>query len=107
MEMERIYYVVSCKPAYAELMRRLSRSDPGAESGDDDLPQRCVVVITQGGFGQDVVDDELQVKERFLEHLFSSTGIDLTRSADVFDQYFTLEAAGDFVDLDEDTWKSS
>ena len=102
MEMERFYYVVSCKPAYTELLRRVSRTDPLPAPSDNDLPQRLVVVITQGGFGQDVVDEERQVKERFLEHLFGSSGIDLARSPEVFDEYFTLEPAEDFIDLDEE-----
>lgn len=97
MEMEKSYYVVTHKTEYAELIRdRSSRSDADLEG----TAERSVVAITQGGFGRDVVDDERQVKERFLEHLFTAEGIDLTRSPEMFDRYFELEAAHDFIDLD-------
>ena len=94
MEMEKSYYVVTFKPAYLELLRAQ------AEDGDD-RQQRLIVAITQGGFGQDVVDDERQAKERFLEHLFYSSGIDLPRSEEAFDRYFELEQA-EMIDLDEE-----
>ena len=94
MEMEKSYYVVTFKPAYLELLRAQ------AEDGDD-RQQRLIVAITQGGFGQDVVDDERQAKERFLEHLFYSSGIDLPRSEEAFDSYFELEQA-EMIDLDEE-----
>ena len=61
-----------------------------------------VVAITQGGFGQDVVDDERQAKERFLEYLFLSSDLDLPRTSEVFDHYFEIELADEFVDLDEE-----
>ena len=96
MEMERFYYVITAKTSYHEFLR--AQSEPGAEM---DQPEQTVVAITQGGFGQDVVDEERQVKERYLEHLFTSSGIDLARSFEVFDKYFTLQTA-DFIDLDED-----
>jgi hypothetical protein len=34
--------------------------------------------------------------------LFYSSDIDLPRTAEVFDQYFELEPAGEFIDLDEE-----
>lgn len=94
MEMEKSYYVVTFKPAYLELLR-------AHEEGGDDRPQKLIVAITQGGFGQDVVDDERQAKERFLEHLFYSGEVDLPRSEEAFDRYFELEQA-EMVDLDEE-----
>lgn len=100
MEMEKSYYVINRKPEYDELLRGLSRIDAPADS--EGPAELSIVAITQGGFGQDVVDDEWQVKERFLDHLFSADGIDLPRSADVFDQYFVLETADEFIDLDEE-----
>jgi hypothetical protein len=101
MEMERIYYVVTFKPAYVELLRETaSRLESSSDEGE--AAQRMVVAITQGGFGQDVVDDERQAKERFLEYLFFSSDLDLPRTAEVFDQYFEIEQAGEFVDLDEE-----
>ncbi|HET8676494.1 MAG TPA: hypothetical protein VFO63_11940 [Blastocatellia bacterium] len=94
MEMEKSYYVLTFKPAYLELLRAQAEES-------DDRPQKLVVAITQGGFGQDVVDDERQAKERFLEHLFYSSGIDLPRSEEAFDRYFELEQA-EMIDLDEE-----
>ena len=49
------------------------------------------------------MDDERQTKERFLEFLFFSSDLDLPRTAEVFDQYFEMEQADEFVDLDEET----
>lgn len=99
MEMEKSFYVVTAKPAYRELLR----SAASASEPDIDAPvaQRVVVSITQGGFGQDVRDDERQTKERFLEYLFFSSDIDLPRTDEVFDRYFELEQVDEFVDLDE------
>ena len=94
MEMEKSYYVLTFKPAYLELLRAQAEES-------DDRPQKLVVAITQGGFGQDVVDDERQAKGRFLEHLFYSSGIDLPRSEEAFDRYFELEQA-EMIDLDEE-----
>lgn len=102
MEMEKSYYVVTIKPAYLELLRNQS-SITGTDAESEEVAgQRLVVAITQGGFGQDMVDDERQAKERFLEHLFYSSDIDLPRAAEVFDQYFELEQADEFIDLDEE-----
>jgi hypothetical protein len=104
MEMEKSYYVVSYKPEYFEMIRA---AQPADEVSFEDLSpedrQRDVIVvaITQGGFGQDVVDDERQVKERFLEQMFTTSGIDLPRTPDVFDRYFELEPVEEFLDLDE------
>ena len=98
MEMEKSYYVVSFKGAYLELLRDRALS----EEGSDPSALRMIVAITQGGFGQDVVDEERQVKERFLEYLFFSSGLDLARTSEVFDQYFELESADEFVDLDQE-----
>ena len=94
MEMEKSYYVVTFKPAYLELLRAQAEDS-------DDRQQKLIVAITQGGFGQDVVDDERQAKERFLEHLFYSSGIDLPRSEEAFDRYFELEQV-EMIDLDEE-----
>lgn len=98
MEMEKSYYVITFKPAYLELLR-------AQPQGEDEEPalQRLIVSITQGGFGQDIVDDEKQAKERFLEYLFHSTGIDLPRSAEAFDRYFEFEQADEYIDLDIET----
>ena len=99
MEMEKAYYVVTYKPAYIDL---LQQTDSTVKEGDEPAPQRLIISITQGGFGQDIVDDERQAKERFLEYLFYSGDIDLPRSAEVFDQYFELEQADELINLDEE-----
>jgi len=101
MEMEKSYYVVTYKPAYLELVRGLV-ARAGSPDSDEPAFERVVVAITQGGFGQDIVDDERQVKERFIEHLFYSSDIDLPRSPEAFDHYFGLEPVDEFVDLDEE-----
>lgn len=100
MEMEKAYYVVSFKPAYFEMLLARSTSSDVAVALEES--NRVIVSITQGGFGQDVVDDERQAKERFLEYLFYSSDVDLPRTVDVFDQYFELEPADEFIDLDEE-----
>ena len=105
MEMEKSYYVVSGKPSYYELARTLfsgALCTLSAAEPDELLAQRMVIAITQGGFGQDVIDDERQAKERFLEYLFATSGIDLPRSEESFDEYFKLERADEFIDLDEE-----
>ena len=103
MEMEKAYYVVTYKPAYIDLLRgKSAQTDSMGAEGDEPAPQRLILSITQGGFGQDIVDDERQAKERFLEYLFYSDDIDLPRSAEVFDQYFEFEQADELIDLDEE-----
>lgn len=103
MEMEKSYYVVGYKPTYLELERaNVERSDASPLEADEFVAERVVVAVTQGGFGQDVIDDERQVKERFLEYLFYARGIDLPRSVEAFDRYFELEPADEFIDLDEE-----
>jgi hypothetical protein len=97
MEMEKSYYLITYKPSYLALLR----SHHSASESEPRL-NRAVIAITQGGFAQDVIDEERQAKERFLEYLFSSSGIDLPRSAEVFDQYFELEPIAEFIDLDEE-----
>jgi hypothetical protein len=100
--MEKRYYVVVFKPEYLALLRSISPQDAAAESSLDEVAQKVVVCLTQGGFGQDVIDDELQVKERFLEYLFSAEDVDLPRTPEVFDQYFTVARVDEFIDLDEE-----
>ena len=102
MEMQKSYYVVAYKAAYLALLQARSTA-ADVSLADDEASLPCVVVtITQGGFGQDIVDDERQAKERFLEYLFSADGVDLSRTAEVFDEYFTLTAADELIDLDEE-----
>lgn len=104
MEMEKSYYVVTSKPSYAELLRARSETpaqQPAVEGAE--RPRMFIASITQGGFGQDVIDEARQVKERFLEYLFASGDVDLPRSADSFDRYFELGEAEEFIDLDDET----
>lgn len=100
MEMEKSFYVVTFKPAFVQLVR--SHSESSVDEAEDAAAQRMIVALTQGGFGQDIVDEERQAKERFLEYLFFSSDLDLPRTAEVFDEYFELEQATEFVDLDEE-----
>jgi hypothetical protein len=100
MEMEKAYYVVTAKQDYQELLRELAPAENAIE--DDETGTRMIIAITQGGFGQDIVDDERQAKERFLEYLFFSTEIDLPRTVEVFDRYFEIEPADEFIDLDSE-----
>ena len=101
MEMQKSYYVVTYKPAYLALQNKSAAPEAGQTDDQTDLP--CVIIsITQGGFGQDIVDDERQAKERFLEYLFYADDIDLSRTAEVFDDYFTLAVADELIDLDEE-----
>ena len=102
MEMEKSYYVVGYKAAYLELEQANVARESALSADDEPVAERVVVAVTQGGFGQDVIDDERQVKERFLEYLFYARGIDLPRSVEAFDRYFELEPAGEFIDLDEE-----
>lgn len=95
--MEKTYYVVTFKPGYLELLREISPADT---IGDSETATRMIIAITQGGFGQDIVDDERQAKERFLEYLFFSADIDLPRTVEMFDRYFEIDPADEFVDLD-------
>ncbi|HKP11498.1 MAG TPA: hypothetical protein VJZ91_05285, partial [Blastocatellia bacterium] len=102
MEMQKSYYVVTYRPAYLALLQSRAAA-PEAGQTDDAAGLPCVVIsITQGGFGQDIVDDERQAKERFLEYLFYADDVDLSRTADVFDDYFTLTQADELIDLDEE-----
>jgi hypothetical protein len=96
--MEKAYYFVIFKQEYLDLMREINPVD--AEFEDGETAGRMIIAITQGGFGQDIIDDERQAKERFLEYLFSSSDIDLPRTSEVFDQYFEIDRADEFVDLD-------
>jgi hypothetical protein len=103
MEMEKSHYVIGYRPEYLALVaaQRSSAFEAISTSGEE-TPNPVVVSITQGGFGQDVVDEERQVKERFLEHLFIWSGIDIPRSAHDFDLYFTIEPIDDLIDLDDE-----
>lgn len=102
MEMEKSHYVIGYKAEYLALLTQQRTVSGDVPSGSDEAPHPVVVSITQGGFGQDVVDDERQVKERFLEHLFLTSGIDIPRSADNFDRYFTIELLDELIDLDDE-----
>jgi len=86
---DRAYYVVTWRAEYARLV-----------GAPEDSVERTVVAIPQGGFAQDVADFRRQVKERFLEAEFDYQGIELERTAEVFDRLFTLEEADQFVELD-------
>lgn len=96
MEMEKQYYVVAPRPDCIDRLKEGGISDAEVQF------RRVIVSITQGGFGLDVIDEQRQAKERFLEYLFLSSGIDLQRREDVFDTYFELEEVDELVDLDRE-----
>ena len=87
---DRAFYIVTWRPEYAKLI-----------GAPEDRLERLVVSILQGGFAADVTDFERQVKERFLDAEFDYQGVELDRTAEVFDTYFTLEEPDQVVDLDE------
>lgn len=87
---DKACYLVTWKPDYAALI--------GAPEGS---VERIVVFLAQGGFAQDVTDFERQVKERFLDAEFDYQGIELDRTEEVFDTYFSLEEPEQVIDLDE------
>lgn len=97
--MEKSLYIINFKPEFAELRATAVSANDFTELEE---PKPVVVSILQGGFAQDVIDDELQVKERYLEYLFTSTGIDLPRTDEAFDTYFSLQSVEEFIDLDEE-----
>ena len=102
MEMEKSHYIVRSKGEFSRLVRATSTEGSSDSSTlDDSWSGPLLLSITQGGFGQDIVDDHRQVKERFLEYLFTSAGIDLPRSVEAFDLYFTLEEINELIDLDD------
>jgi|SRR5215813_3009858 len=103
MEMEKSHYVIGYKPEYLKLVAKQRAALDLPPSAADEAPHPVVVSITQGGFGQDVVDEVRQVKERFLEYLFFTSEIDIPRSPSDFDRYFTIELIDELIDLDEET----
>lgn len=102
MEMQKSYYVVTYRPAYLEMLQSKSADADSSALDDQASALRVIISIAQGGFGQDVIDDQRQAKERFLEYLFSADDMDLPRTAEVFDNYFILDEADELIDLDED-----
>ena len=105
MEMEKSHYAILFKPEYFALAapdKPESENSVELPSGSTASFGSIVVSITQGGFGQDVVDDERQVKERFLEYMFAYSGLDVPRSEETFDKYFELRTVDEIVDLDQE-----
>ncbi|MCS6883911.1 MAG: hypothetical protein RMM17_11455 [Acidobacteriota bacterium] len=90
--MEKGYYFITWKPAFLSLVK----SDQ-----EEAACEKLIVSISQGGFGQDVVDEVVQVKQRFMDFACQEYGVELPRTADCFDEYFELVEADYFVDLDE------
>ena len=87
---DRAFYIVTWRPEYARLI-----------GAPEDRLERLVVSIAQGGFAQDVTDLERQVKVRFLDAEFDYQSVELERTAEVFDRFFTLEEPDQVMDLDE------
>src|SRR5437762_1442438 len=95
--MEKSYYLISWRPSFFDLLK----STGNTSALDEPQLERLLVSISQGGFGQGVVDDITQVKERFLEFLFQEYDIDLPRTIETFDNYFELLEPDYHIDLDE------
>lgn len=96
--MEKAYYIVGWRPEYLEL---LSSMGAIGELAEGTRLERVIVAISQGGFGEGVADFQARVKEKFLDYELGFRGLDLPRTLETFDKYFTLEEPTDFVDLDE------
>lgn len=99
--MEKSYYLVTWRMVFFELLKSTGNAAVAA-AGDEPQLERLLVAIAQGGFGQDVVDDIVQVKERFLEFACAEYDLDLPRTVEIFDKYFELVEPDFFIDLDED-----
>ena|SRR5437763_1655046 len=97
--MEKSYYLISWRNAFFELLKSLGHESVAAF--DEPQLERLLIAISQGGFGADVVDNIVQVKERFLEFSCQEYDIELPRTVDTFDQYFELIEPDFFIDLDE------
>lgn len=97
--MQKSYYLVVWRPAFADLLR--AEQSLNAPSEGDTHLERIIVALSQGGFGQDVVDEIAQVKERFLEFACEEYGVNLPRTADDFDVYFELVEPDCYIDLDQ------
>ena len=97
--MEKSYYLITWRPAFFELLKSTDKQN--VASLDEPQLERLLVAIAQGGFGQDVVDNIAQVKERFLEFTCQEYDIDLPRTVETFDLYFELIEPDYFIDLDE------
>ncbi len=98
--MEKSYYLICWRRAFFELLK--SKGDASVAGMDEPQLERLLVAISQGGFGQDVVDNIAQVKERFIEFTCQEHDIDLPRAVETFDQYFELIEPDFFIDLDEE-----
>lgn len=94
----KTYYVVRWKPEYLELLRR---SLPGEEGETLEL-QTVIVSLTQGGFGEGVMDYSRSAKEKFLEREREIRQLNFGVTEEVFDTYFELLEPDDVADLDED-----
>jgi hypothetical protein len=97
--MEKSYYLITWREAFFELLK--SANNPAVAAMDELQLERLLIAISQGGFGQDVVDEIVQVKERFLEFTCQEYDIDLPRTVETFDRYFELIVPDYFIDLDE------
>jgi hypothetical protein len=97
--MEKSYYLITWKETFFDLLK--SADSESVAAYDEPQLERLLVAISQGGFGQDVVDNIAQVKERFLEFTCQEYDIDLPRTVESFDRYFDLIEPDFFIDLDE------
>ena len=59
-----------------------------------------MVSIPHGGFTAEGTDVRRRVKERFLEAEFDYQGVELERTAEVFDELFAIEEIDQVVELE-------
>ena len=97
--MHKSYYLISWRPEYSELLRSQHSVEDTSEGSRG---ERALVTISEGGFGEGVVDFKTRVKEKFLEYEFSFRGIELPCTEETFDVYFSLEIPTEVLDLDDD-----
>src|ERR1041385_2188166 len=97
--MEKSYYLITWRLAFFDLLKSVGNESVAAY--DEPQLERLLIAITQGGFGQDVVNNTVQVKERFLQYACQDYDIELPLNVETFDQYFELIEPDFFIDLDE------
>jgi hypothetical protein len=86
---DRGYWVVTWRPDYARLV-----------GAPDDSVVRVLVAAPEAGFTSEGFDLLRQVKERFLEAEFDYQGVELERTAETFDELFTIVEIDQVVELE-------
>lgn len=98
--MKKSYYLISWKLDFYHFLKE--SGSPNVADMDEPQLERLLIGINQGGFGQDSLQEIIQVKERFLEFACQEYDIELPRTIEAFDNYFELIEPDYFIDLDEE-----